>query len=328
MSHLIDDHTLARTVSFPTGREPFSRVRGCAPRSSCRSAPSSRRVSSGKRRSFLTNGVKMASRSRAGTRSTIGRGSGPPEDRPVSFDAPDTVVDPGPALAQLDASYAATRESRDVVALLAAHEMSLARGRAVRPPPVPRGRGGGLTLEVSDSDIEAARPAGDFEDAAPTVVPGSTPPFGLPAVLPSRTVELPPLDAVPAKPLVARLAPPPLVARFDWLPSLVARLGRLPLLVLVPLACVWLVLASALGVLVSRTLSRAIRPSTASHAPAPAAPVAAIASPPAATLVGPPVVQPPAPVAEPPRAPDIKKKPATPPRKRAAGARSHRPNPF
>jgi hypothetical protein len=280
----------------------------------------------------------MASRSGAGTRSTIGRGSGPPEDRPASFDAPDTVVDPGPALAQLDASYAATRESRDVVALLAAHEMSLARGRAVRPPPVPRGPGVGLTLEVSDSDIEAERAAGDFEDAAPTIVPGSTPPFGLPAVLPSRTVELPPLDAVPAKPLVARLASPPLVARvlrlrslvarLDQLPSLVARLGRLPLLVLVPLACVWLVLASAMGVLVSRTLSRAIRPSTASHAPAPAAPVAAIAPPPAATLVGPPVTQPPAPVAEPPRAPESRAKPSTAPRRRAAAARSHRPNPF
>jgi hypothetical protein len=182
----------------------------------------------------------MASRSTAGTPSTC----------PVAppFDASATVVDLTPAflrarrarppsaeveLAQLEPSQAATRESRDVVELLAAHEMSLARERR------------GLTLEVSDGDIEAELPVAveRFADAVPILIREPTPAFLLSGPLPARVIELP-------RPRPVAPAPPPLPARFRGL----------PLLVRVTLVCGWLVLVGAVGAVVSRMAWRAASP--------------------------------------------------------------------
>jgi hypothetical protein len=201
----------------------------------------------------------MASRSTAGSRSTEGLTA-------ESFDAPATVVDLAPfrgfrprppstevELAQFDASSEATRESRDVVELLAAHEMSLARERqALRPPAVPGRPALGLTLEVADGDVEAELPVAveEFDDAVPTLIRDPTPAFLLSGPFPARVIELP-------RP--PREAPAP--------PSVPARLRGLPLLVRVALVCGWLVLVGAVGAALSRSW-RATSPAL----PAPAAP--------------------------------------------------------
>jgi hypothetical protein len=278
----------------------------------------------------------MASRSGAGTRSTGGLGNGPPEGRAESFDAPSTIVDeiPAPfrgsrlrppsseaALAQLEPSYAATRESRDVAELLAAHEVSLARERRrIGPPPGPRPSLAGPTVQVSDSDIESELPAAveDFEDAMPTLSREPTPALSLSSdAFPSRTVELPPLQpaSVPATP-----------------PSLLSRVLQLPLPMRVAMVVGWMVLAGAVETVVSRTVARRTAPAISTQTPEPpAAPVAAPDPPAAVPEAAPVVAEPPLPTAVSSRTPEHRRKTATAPRKRAASAaalKSHRPNPF
>jgi len=98
-----------------------------------------------------------------------------PERQPA-FEAAATVVDPSLALfvrslharaeAELDPGAAPTRESKDVVYALAAHEISIARRRQSAEPAV---------VELSELDLEPdPEPDEDFEDSLPTRV--KTPP--------------------------------------------------------------------------------------------------------------------------------------------------------
>jgi hypothetical protein len=196
-----------------------------------------------------------------------------PEDRAV-FEAPATVVDDIPApfrgvrprppsteVAQFEESYEATRESREVAELLAAHEISLARERRA--------------LEVEDGQIEADLPAAveDFDDAVPTLIREPTPAFMLSGPFAARVIELP----RPPAP-----APPP---------SLLARVRGLWLPLRVVLVCGWLALVGALGAMLSRHAWRAPAPATLSETPAPpAAPAPAIDPAPAAPVARPAIL--------------------------------------
>jgi hypothetical protein len=122
--------------------------------------------------------VKMPSRSVGGARSGPRRPSRQPQDLPEdAFDsAPATIVDPHPPFAflwrraareegdGLGPSDAPTRESKDVVQALAAHEFSLARARRARLGEAE------VVEELELSEIEELSPApeDDFEDYLPT----------------------------------------------------------------------------------------------------------------------------------------------------------------